>query len=242
MRLKAVIAYDGSAFRGFQSQTTTPRTVSGALTRAAAKLGIHDPIVGSGRTDRGVHATGQVVHFDIPTHWQEDLPKLRVMLNRLLKPHIQIKHLATVHSDFHARYDAKRRIYRYVFKRHEPTPFEMPYCHHFPQADADRILPILKRFEGTHDFSLFHKKGSDPKSTVRTIFRTAVRPFGAYTILYLEADGFLRAQVRMIVGAVMETIAGDLTPHRIDRQLTGLQRHTTTLAPPQGLYLARVIY
>ncbi|WP_300361760.1 tRNA pseudouridine(38-40) synthase TruA [Hydrogenimonas sp.] len=242
MRVKAVIAYDGSAFYGFQSQTTTPKTVSGALARAAAKLGIHTPILGSGRTDRGVHATGQVIHFDLPPHWRKDPEKLRVMFNRLLKPHIHIKHIAQVHDGFHARFDAKRRIYRYVLKRTEPTPFEMPYTLHVPDIDTKRLAEALRRFEGTRDFALFHKKGSDPGSTVRTIFSTRVETFRNYTLLYLEADGFLRSQVRMITAAALQAMRGELTLEQIEEQLEGKEQHTTLLAEPQGLYLARVIY
>ncbi|WP_456453232.1 tRNA pseudouridine(38-40) synthase TruA, partial [Hydrogenimonas sp.] len=240
MRVKAVLAYDGSAFYGFQSQTTTPKTVSGALSRAAAKLGIHSPLVGSGRTDRGVHATGQVVHFDLPPHWHGDLPKLRVVFNRLLKPHIHLKHVALVAPDFHARFDAKRRLYRYVLKRTEPTPFEMPYCLHVPDLDPVKLTKALKLFEGRHDFALFHKKGSDPGSTVRTIYRTRVEPFRAYTLLYLEADGFLRSQVRMIAAAALAHMRGELSLEQIGEQLAGKRQNITLLAEPQGLYLARV--
>ncbi len=242
MRIKAVIAYDGSAFYGFQSQTTTPRTVAGALSRAAGRLGIHSPIVGSGRTDRGVHATGQVIHFDLPGHWEKDLSKLRTMFNRLLKPHIQIKHISAVRENFHARYDARRRIYRYLLKEREPTPFDMPYCHHAPHIDTYKLRKTLKLFEGTHDFALFHKKGSDPGSTIRTIYRTRVESFRSYTILYLEADGFLRSQVRMIVAAVLATMEGDLMAEQIEEQLAGEKRYSTMLAPANGLYLARVLY
>ena len=242
MRIKAVIAYDGSAFYGFQSQTTTPRTVSGALSRAAAKLGIHAPFVGSGRTDRGVHATGQVIHVDLPTHWQNDLPKLRVMLNRLLKPYIHVKHVTPVAPDFHARFDARRRLYRYVLKRTEPTPFEMPYCLHVPDLDPVKLAKALKLFEGTHDFALFHKKGSDPGSTVRTIRRADVTSWRGYTLLYLEADGFLRSQVRMITAAAFAHMRGELSLGQISEQLEGRRQHITLLAEPQGLYLARVLY
>lgn len=242
MRVKAVVAYDGSAFYGFQSQTTTPRTISGALTRAAKRLGIESPIVGSGRTDRGVHAAGQVIHFDLPPHWRDDLAKLRTMFNRLLRPHIQIKHITPVHENFHARYDAKRRIYRYVLKKSEPTPFEYPYCLHVPDLDIDSLQTALKLFEGRYDFALFHKKGSDPNTTVRTIFRTQVLPFRSYTILYLEADGFLRSQVRMIVAASLMAMRNEISMDDIADQLAGKRTVTTLLAPPQGLYLARVIY
>ncbi len=242
MRVKAVIAYDGSAFYGFQSQTATPKTIAGALTRAAKRLGIESPIVGSGRTDRGVHATGQVIHFDLPPHWREDLSKLRTMFNRLLRPHIHIKHITPVSESFHARYDASRRIYRYVLKRAEPTPFEYPYCLHIPDLAIDSLQKALRLFEGRHDFALFHKKGSDPKSTVRTIYRTDIVAFRNYTILYLEADGFLRSQVRMIVAASLMAMRKEMGLDDIADQLAGKGTVTTRLAPPQGLYLARVIY
>lgn len=242
MRVKAVLAYDGSAFYGFQSQTTTSKTVAGALRRSAERLGIHSPIVGSGRTDRGVHATGQIIHFDLPSHWQNDLTKLKTMFNRLLKPHIQIKTVTPVDDAFHARFDAKKRIYRYVLKERQPSPFEMPYCLHVPDIDAQRLQNTLKQFEGTHDFALFHKKGSDPGSMVRTIYQTRVATFRGYTLLYLEADGFLRSQVRMITAAALQAMRGELNLQQIKEQLEGRKQHTTLLAEPQGLYLARVIY
>ncbi|WP_353662271.1 tRNA pseudouridine(38-40) synthase TruA [Hydrogenimonas sp. SS33] len=241
MRVKGVIAYDGTAFYGFQSQTTTPRTVSGALARAAGRLGIAGPIVGSGRTDRGVHATGQVVHFDLPPHW-DDLTKLKTMLNRHLAPHIQFKTLSPVPDGFHARYDARRRIYRYMLKKSAPTPFELPYCLAVPDLDPDALKNALSLFEGEHDFRYFHKKGSDPGSTVRTIYRTRVERFRSYHALYLEADGFLRSQVRMIVSAAILCMRGELTEKQIKEQIDAKARHTTLLAPPQGLYLARVLY
>jgi len=242
LRVKAVISYDGAAFYGFQAQATTPKTVSGALTRAALKLGIDSAIVGSGRTDRGVHATGQVIHFDLPPHWQENHKKLKTVYNRLLSPHIQIKTITPVSDTFHARFDAKRRIYRYVFKSTPPTPFESLYICHLPKSNPEKLQEALKLFEGTHDFCYFHKKGSDPGSTVRTIFRTDVKTIRGYIMLYIEANGFLRSQVRMIVGACMDYMYNNLTLQQIDEQLMRESIYSTHLAPPQGLYLARVIY
>jgi tRNA pseudouridine38-40 synthase len=242
LRVKAVISYDGSPFYGFQAQTATPKTVAGALSRAAIKLGIESAIVGSGRTDRGVHATGQVVHFDLPPHWQEDHKKLKTVYNRLLSPHIQIKTITPVSDEFHARFSAKRRIYRYIFKSTPPTPFENLYTCYLPQSDPKRLKEALKLFEGTHDFFNFCKKGSDPDSTVRTIFRTDVKVYKRYIILYIEANGFLRSQVRMIVAACMDYMYTNLTLQQIDEQIRRKTIYSTHLAPPQGLYLARVIY
>ncbi|WP_457596766.1 tRNA pseudouridine(38-40) synthase TruA [Hydrogenimonas sp.] len=242
MRVKAVVAYDGSAFYGFQSQTTTPKTVMGALNRAAKRLGIGSPIVGSGRTDRGVHATGQVIHFDLPPHWVDDLPKLLTMFNRLLFPHIRIKHIAPAAPGFHARFDAKVRIYRYILKSTPPIPFEAKYLHHEPALSPQAAAETLALFEGTHDFALFHKSGSDPATTVRTIHATRVVQRGRYMMLYLAGDAFLRSQVRLIVGAVCRVARGELSHEEIREQLAGKRRHTTALAPAEGLYLARVIY
>jgi len=242
LRVKAVISYDGAAFYGFQAQSTTPKTVSGALTRAAEKIGINSAIVGSGRTDRGVHATGQVIHFDLPSHWQNDLKKLKNVYNRLLSPHIQIKTITPVSNTFHARFSAKRRIYRYVFKSTTPTPFENLYICCLQHSNPEKLKTALKLFEGKHDFCYFCKKGSDPSSTIRTIFKTDVKTFKHYIVLYIESNGFLRSQVRMIVGACMDYMHNNLTLQQIDEQLLGKTMYSTHLAPPQGLYLARVIY
>ncbi len=242
MRVKAVVAYDGSAFHGFQSQTTTPKTVSGALSRAAERLGIHSPIVGSGRTDRGVHATGQVIHFDLPRHWHGARAKLRTMFNRLLMPHIQIKHITPVNERFHARFDAKRRIYRYLLKPTPTTPFDAPYCRHFPGLEERSLAAILRLFEGEHDFALFHKKGSDPGSTVRTVYKTGLYTFGNYRVITFEADGYLRSQVRMMVESALLVMCEEVTEEDIQAQLKGERRFVPPLAPPQALYLARVRY
>lgn len=242
MRIKAVIAYDGTKFYGFQSQTTTNRTVVGKFQETFDKLGIDSPITGSGRTDRGVHASNQVIHCDLPGHWQRDLPKFQVMANRHLYPYIRIKHLYAVTPDFHARFDARRRIYRYCLKTAPLAPFETDYLLYLPQADPARLQKALQRFVGEHDFVYFHKSGSDPKSTRRTIHAAKVLVRGNKINLYLEADGFLRAQVRMIVAAVLQMHAGTLDQRQINDQLAGKVRHTSRLAPPHALYLARVIY
>jgi len=133
MRIKAVIAYDGSCFEGFQRQTRTARTVTGVIEDALRSLHIDAQIIGSGRTDAGVHATGQVIHFDLPPYWK-DLPKLQRELNKKLTA-IKFKHLSWAPDTFHARFDAKRRIYRYLFKHQTPTVFERNYVSHYPDFD-----------------------------------------------------------------------------------------------------------
>ena len=240
-RLKAIIAYDGSAFEGFQRQTRTPHTVQGAIERALDSLGIPGEIVGSGRTDAGVHATGQVIHFDLPEYWmRQNLRKLQTHLNRRL-PAIRIKHLTPVPSDFHARYDARERIYRYVF-RSRPTLFERKYTARLEIDDWTLLQKALLLFVGKHNFGYFLKTGSETAHNYRTIFKAYVRKREKYGYIYFHADGFLRAQVRMMIHAAAAVERGELSLDALREQLALQKRHTTRLAPPEGLYLARVLY
>ena len=129
MRVKAVISYDGSHYLGFQKQRSTKMTITSAIEEALISLHIHSPIVGSGRTDAGVHATGQVIHFDLPDFW-DDLKKLKRNLNRKLSD-IHFKHISIAVEDFHARFAAKKRLYRYVFKTQRPSVFEQKYISYY---------------------------------------------------------------------------------------------------------------
>lgn len=240
MRLKAVLSYDGSFFQGFQKQITTKNTITTSLESALRSLHINSGIVGSGRTDAGVHATGQVIHFDLPDFWN-DLKKLQWELNRKLR-HIRIKHITPVDETFHARFSAKRRIYRYLFKQKSPSLFEENYVAHYPDFDPVRLEKVLKAFEGKHDFRYFYKTGSDIHTTEKTIYRAQYERLGDYHVLYFEANGFLRAQVRMMIDAAMRCASSQITWEMLEEQINGTQRHTTSLAPASGLYLARILY
>ena len=240
MRVKAVIAYDGGFFHGFQKQTKTAQTVMGQLEKALSILHITSAIVGSGRTDAGVHATGQVIHFDLPDFWR-NLSKLTTELNRKLL-HIRIKHITAVEADFHARFSAKKRLYRYVFKQMQPSLFEENHVAHFPSFDNTLLREALALFEGKHDFALFLKTGTVTHTTVREIYRTAYKIRGDYHLLYFEANGFLRAQVRMMVEAAMLCAMGKMSLIQLQEQIDTKHRHSTRLAPPEGLYLARILY
>ena len=243
MRIKGVIAYDGSVFEGFQRQRRTDNTVTQALERALASLGIDSPIVGSGRTDAGVHASGQVIHFDLPVHWREQsLKKLQTHLNRKMKT-IRIKHLCRVRSDFHARYDARERIYRYLFTdESRRSVFERNFVAELKIDDFDLLNAALDSFRGSHDFELFMKTGSDTRNYVRTIRRAYCIQRGRYRFIYFHADGFLRAQVRMMIYAAAAVANGEITLEELREQIGGKKRYLSNLAPPEGLYLARVLY
>ncbi len=241
MRIKAVITYDGSAYQGFQKQTSTDKTVTSDIEKALLSLQIDSSIVGSGRTDAGVHATGQVIHFDLPKFWS-DLDKLKLNLNRKLTQ-VRFKHISSVSNDFHARFSAKKRLYRYVFKTQKPSVFEQKYISYYP-AEFDEVLltQALALFEGEHDFHYFHKTGTVTHTTVREIYKTNYIQRNNYHYIYFQANGFLRSQVRMMVEAAMQCARGEMTIKQLKEQIECQEKHTTRLAPPEGLYLAKINY
>jgi len=240
MRVKAVIAYDGTSFRGFQKQKSTKQTVTTTIEEALISIGITSAIRGSGRTDAGVHATGQVIDFELPIFWQ-DLKKLKEVLNRKLK-HISLKHISWVEDSFHARFSAKRRIYRYIFKTTTPSIFENRYVAHYPKFNKKLLQESLKAFEGEHDFSNFLKTGTTTHTNIRIIYKVHYKKYNHYHIIYFEANGFLRSQVRLMVEFAMGVALGKLTIQQQLEQLELKQKYNTKLAPPEGLYLARIIY
>lgn len=240
MRVKAVVSYDGSFFQGFQKQKSTSNTVTTQIEKALQSLHINSPIQGSGRTDAKVHASGQVIDFELPVFWK-DTKKLKKELNRKLKK-IYIKHISFVDEKFHARFCAKKRVYRYVFKQKQPSLFEENYIAHYPLFDESILKKALKLFEGKHDFKYFYKTGSVVHTTIREIYSTSYISRGDYHYIYFQANGFLRAQVRMMVEAVMLCAKGQLTLSQLQAQIDAHTKQTNTLAPPQGLYLARIIY
>ena len=240
MRVKAVISYDGSHYFGFQKQTSTQKTITYAIEEALQSLKIFSDITASGRTDTGVHATGQVIHFDLPGYW-DDLKKLKLNLNRKLTD-IRVKHISKVDDNFHARFSAKRRMYRYVFKTKKPSVFERKYVSEYTAFDATLLQTALQTFEGSHDFDYFRKTGSETHTSIREIYTTKYLQRGEYHYIYFIGNSFLRSQVRMMVDAAMSCATGKMTLNSLKEQIDTVQKHTTRLAPPEGLYLAKILY
>ena len=240
MRVKAVIAYNGTPFQGFQKQKTTRNTIVSAIEDALYSLGITSPVTGSGRTDAGVHATGQVIHIDLPDYWS-DLQKLKQHLNAKLHA-IEFKHITTVDQAFHARFSARKRLYRYIIKSTKPTVFERDFVASLPLQDLSKLEEALACFVGSHDFGYFHKTGSDTRDHIREIYRAYHKQRDPYHAIYFEANGFLRAQVRMMIDFAVKVSNGELTITQLKEQLSLQTIHSRKLAPPQGLYLARVGY
>ena len=240
MRVKAVISYDGSSYQGFQRQNSTPHTISGEIEKTLCSIHIYSAITGSGRTDAGVHASGQVIHFDLPPFWH-DLKKLKAILNRKLT-RIYFKHICRVEDDFHARFGAKKRVYRYLLKTSTPSIFEQNYISYYEPFHPQRLKEALLSFEGMHDFNFFRKTGSITHTTIREIYRAYYITRRGYISIYFEANGFLRSQVRMMVDMALAYAQYKVTLVQLQEQLSTMQKHHTKLAPSQGLYLARVLY
>lgn len=240
MRINATISYDGSHFFGFQSQKTSHNTVVGSLRSSLRNLGIDPNIVGAGRTDKGVHATNQVISFDLPHFWN-DMVKLKKELNQKLK-YIKIKKITVTNENFHARFDAKKREYIYIFKTTSINVFEKNYIGSYGKFDKEKLKSALQIFEGEHDFKLFCKTDASQTNTLCSIYKTRYKKYKNYHLIKISANRFLRSQVRMIVEASMKYAMDKISFEMLAEQLKGDKKHSTTLAPASGLYLSKVIY
>ena len=241
LKVKIITSYDGSSFMGSQIQNSTPNTVMGVFQATLSNLGITDTPIASGRTDRDVHATAQVLHVNLPEYWN-DLKKLKNRLNHHLPDSLHVRDIKEVDKEFHARYSAKSRVYRYIISTNEPNPFETKYLHFVKELDFEKISQAIKLFEGEHDFKNFMKKGSDTKSSIRKIYKAYAYKQDKKIVLYFEANGFLRSQIRLMVGFLLAISEKKLTQEQLLNQLTCKAVYFRKLAPPYGLYLAKIKY
>lgn len=240
-RIALTLGYNGAKFSGSQVQARTDNTVMGVLQRSLNRLGVQSVAVASGRTDAGVHAFRQVVHLDLPPHWQQ-LRSFHTALEHQLPPSIRVRHIQEVPEAFHARFSAKWRAYRYLLSETPPSPFNADFVTPAPRLDLPRIQEAMTLFVGEHDFELFKKSGSDVTHYVRTMRRAFAYRHGGYVILCFEANGFLRSQIRLMTAALLRVSDGSLSLAQLSEQLACRQRHCTDLALPNGLYLSNVIY
>ena len=238
-RIRVRLAYDGTAFHGWQVQPGLP-TIQGALETVISEIeGGPVPVAGSGRTDAGVHALGQVAAFTIAN--PIPLPNLRRAMNRLLPHAIRVLSVEEAHPDFHPRFDARAKTYEYRILREEVcSPFEWPYVHHYPYPlEEERMVRLAAVFEGTHDFTAFaaaDDRDAEGKSKVRTVFSSVLEP-GAGRLTYrIRGSGFLKHMVRNIVGTLIEAGKGNIDG------LTALPEECGPTAPAKGLFLVSVEY
>ena len=236
MRVAITIAYDGTSYLGSQIQKETNNTIFSQVQKVLSQLGIDEKTVASGRTDKGVHATGQVFHIDLPPFWF-DTKKLKRVLNAMLPSSIVVKQIKSVDDDFHARYSAKKRIYRYIIKESASNPFESNFVTFLNSLNFRQIHSNIKLFIGEHDFKQFMKTGSDVKTTTRVIYRAFAYRHNGYVILNFEGNGYLRSQIRLMVGALLQ-----LDEKQIKEQLSCRKTHKIRPAPSNGLYLSKIKY
>lgn len=241
IRLKLTAAYNGAAFMGSQQQPTTTQTVIGTLMIALRRLQIDSAPLGSGRTDRGVHATHQIFHLDVPDFW-DNTSRLKEMLNLQLPSSLRINRIEIVNPDFHARFSAKQRTYRYIIREGIPNPFEADFVTFVPKLNTHAIIDAIGAFEGVHDFEYFKKSGSDVKHHTRIIRRAYAYTHQGHLILVFKANSFLRSQIRLMVGFLLRISEGKATKEQLIEQLNRTKRHSTDIAPHNGLYLTQIKY
>jgi tRNA pseudouridine38-40 synthase len=244
MRVKITLSYDGSAFVGFQIQkneTKACQSVAGAITRALRRVNIDATVVGSGRTDTGVHATHQVLHIDLPAFWT-DLEKLQSHLNGFLAPYIFIQSITPVDASFHARFNAKKRLYRYILYDGTYQPFLANYALHVKALDVIKLNEYTQVFVGFHNFEYFKRLGGGTTKDERTIFKAGAYRYKNLIIIYFLGDAFLRSQVRMMCGSLLKVCTQELVLDDVIAQRERKMKVSTTLIPACGLYLSKVFY
>jgi tRNA pseudouridine38-40 synthase len=240
-RYKLTLQYDGSRFFGWQKQTAE-RTVQGVLEAALAELneGERVPVTGAGRTDTGVHALGQVAHFDLTTHL--DTATLLRALNARLPEDLRGLELATVSADFHARYSAIARHYRYqcysganlLYRNQAWLTGEL---------ELSQLQSAAALVQGEHDFLSFSKWDAERQHHRCTVYRSEWTRDGKMIVYHIAANRFLHHMIRYLVGCMVAIAQGRFTMEAFTALLTEPRKAVKLLkAPPQGLILEKVDY
>jgi tRNA pseudouridine38-40 synthase len=240
--IKAVVEYDGTRYAGFQQQPHV-LTIQGEMERALREVTQEEAkIVGAGRTDAGVHASGQVIHF--LTGWKRALEELHRAFNAVLSPDIAIKEMTVAMPDFHARFSAVTRAYRYtILNQPVRSPLEALYAYHYEHhLDAAAMGQALECLVGTHDFASFGQP-TQGESTLRDVLRASCSREGSHIHVDLTANAFLRHMARAIVGTLLLVGRGVLHAEDMKAILAAKDRSQAgPPAPAHGLCLVRVNY
>ncbi|MDD5089843.1 MAG: tRNA pseudouridine(38-40) synthase TruA [Candidatus Wallbacteria bacterium] len=246
MNVFLIVSYDGSCFQGFQIQPGL-KTVQGELEKHLTEL-LQEKIliIGSGRTDAGVHAIGQPVNFKTNC-LKLPLEKVTLLLNRSLRGEIVVRQAAFAPPDFHARYSAKGKVYLYWMRLGGPEPWLRKYCWFWEKRPIDtaNLRETMRIFVGEHDFAGFAVKLEPQarKNTVRKLLSAEIVEVPGGVIMTFEGEGFLRGMVRVMTSAAVHCAAGYLDRQDLIRQL---EKPGAVIlppkAPPNGLYLGRVFY
>ena len=245
-RLKLILQYDGSAFFGWQTQREE-RTVQGELEAALTRLtGARRPVEGSGRTDRGVHATGQVAAVSLPEAWEP--PKLEKALNAVLPNDIWVESVESAASDFSPRYDAITRtyLYRLGVSERSRSPFHRAWCWALATAVDDTLLSeAADLLPGKHSFKAFAKSGQPERGEFCTVHAAGWERWEDLGFAFrVTADRYLHHMVRYLVGTMVDIARGRRPVEDVGLLLATPdgELKTSPPAPPEGLFLHHVAY
>ena len=242
--IKLTIEYDGKEFNGWQKQPNK-LNIQGTIEKAIERItGENVELMASGRTDRGVHALGQVANFK--TNSELPIEKFPIAINSNMTSAIKIKNAEEVDENFHSRLSCKRKTYRYVINNSKyGSSIYRNLETHIPQKlDIEKMKEAVKYFEGEHDFKAFKSSGTSSKSSVRTIYKAEViKKEGERIWIELTGNGFLYNMVRIIAGTLVDVGEKKIEPKEIEEIIKSKNRQMAgkTLAP-QGLFLVNVEY
>ncbi len=240
---RITLAYDGTDYFGWQWQLNQP-TIQSVLNAALEKLeGTPVTTHAAGRTDAGVHAEGQVISFRLAGGWEGQ--RLLRALNGNLPPDIRVVEASRAQEDFHARLDAKRKTYRYrIYTADVMDPFLVRYAWHYPfDFDVERMIEDSRILLGTHDYGSFTVAACETRTRVRTVTDIRIEAVDHLITFFFTGDGFLRYQVRTIVGALLDANRGRLKAGSIEKLIESGDRSLAGApAPAQGLTLMKVEY
>ena len=237
------VCYDGTRYQGWQRQVSTDNTIQGKLETALSRiLGEEIQVSGSGRTDAGTHAKGQVANF----HCQSDMPCQEILsqLRRYLPGDIGIESCHEASERFHARLNARSKTYCYrVWNSEAPCVFERRYVHIMPQPlNVPAMQAAAKHLIGRHDFAAFCHNAGKKKSTIRTITELRIEEVGHEVRFWITGDGFLHNMVRILVGTLLEVGRGEREADSVPALFEGKRAQAGALLPAKGLCLEEVTY
>ena len=241
--IRLTIEYDGKDFNGWQKQPNK-LNIQGEIEKAIFNI-MHEEVdlIGSGRTDAGVHSLGQVANFKVNSDFP--IEKIPIALNSQLKNSIVIKKAEEVDERFHSRYNAKNKTYRYIINNSRTGTAiyrNLEYCYPI-ELDVEKMKEAAKYFVGEHDFKAFKSSGTSGKNSVRTIYNAQVRKEGERIFIELTGNGFLYNMVRIISGTLLDVGLGKIKPEDIKEIIEKKDRQNAgKTLPAHGLYLVKVEY
>ena len=241
---KIIVQYDGSRYKGWQVQNSTDMTIQGKIQNVLSEMtGQEIEVIGSGRTDAGVHAYGQVANFHVPEHFEAE--EIIAYLNQYLPMDIAVISVEEVEERFHARFHAISKTYVYRIHRSSiPNVFERKFMYTYTEKlNVSAMRDAAKLLVGTHDFMAFCGNKKMKKSTVRTITDISIEEIGDELRISYTGDGFLQNMIRIMTGTLLEIGNGQKSIAEISKILDSKDRQNAGYTvPPEGLVLQKVFY